>query len=175
MDSLLPELQLLGNDHHREPDVGILKTLVETLYIILGKGGKEVRMEMKEVGAYLVVRELHLDIEDEGVRDACERIVDVLMNDEENGGASGKSSKQEEETRMIMESSDATGAQNLTTETKSSQDTSPSLEKEQSPQLAKSHSDPSSTTSIRNTNNEKNNDKDADEDDDDDNRIVEIF
>lgn len=195
MDSLLPELQFLGEDHHREADLGILKTLVETIYVIVGKGGKEVRMGMKEMGAYLVVRELHLDIKDEGVRAACEKVVDVLMIDEENGGASGKkNSKEEEETRkMITESSDSKGSQNSTTteSSKLSEETSTlsSAHEQRSLQVvAKSPSDPSSPLSLapaHNPNvdaakekNEANNNNvgvDLDDDDEDDNRIVDIF
>lgn len=40
---------------------------------------------MRDAGAYVVVRELHLEIEDEGIRGLVERIVDVLMGDEEGG------------------------------------------------------------------------------------------
>lgn len=178
MDSLLPELQFLGKDHHRESDLGILKTLVETVYIIPGRGGKEVRREMKEMGAYLVMRELHLDIEDEGVRMACEKVVDVLMIEEEDGEASGKRSEKE-----VTESSDATKAdQNLITEaTKPSEEksaTSASSDKEQRsppPRLAKLPSeDPPSTASARH-NISKEGEANDDEDDEDDDRIVEIF
>lgn len=171
MDSLLPELQFLGEDHHRESDLGILKTLVETVYIILGKGGKEMRTTMKDIGAYLVMRELHLEVEDDVVRAACEKVVDVLMIEDENGEASGEKSKQEEQekerARIISKGSDnATVAQhNSTTGMTSSEDIYSPSGIEQSSRLAKPPSDPPSTARVR----------DIDDDDDDDNRIVEIF
>ena len=171
MDSLLPELQFLGEDHHREPDLGILKTLVETVYIILGKGGKEMRTKMKDMGAYLVMRELHLEVEDDGVRAACEKVVDVLMIEDEDGEDSGEKSKQEqqqqESARMVRRSADnATAAQyKRITGIISSEDVYSPSGKDQSSQLAKSPSAPPSTTPVR----------EIDEDDDDDNRIVEIF
>ena len=197
MDSLLPELQFLGNDHHREPDLRILKTLVETVYIILGKGGKEVRTDMKGMGAYLVMRELHLDIEDDGVRAACERVVDVLMVDEEHERTSGRKNEEREEEEKqkkqqarITESPDAPIIhQNLTfAETSKASlekaSTSASSEKEQQHfplQLAKALSErpPPSTTAVPNTEHDGNSEKtkadDADDNDENDNRIVEIF
>jgi hypothetical protein len=44
---------------------------------------------MREGGVYIVVRELHLGWEDEGVRGACERLVEVLMGDEEGERVGG--------------------------------------------------------------------------------------
>jgi hypothetical protein len=38
---------------------------------------------LREIKVYPVIRETHLQIEDEGVREACERLVQVLMRDEE--------------------------------------------------------------------------------------------
>lgn len=173
MDSLLPELQFLGEDHHREPDLGILKTLVETVYIILGKGGKEMRIKMKDMGAYLVMRELHLEVEDDGVRAACEKVVDVLMIEDENEEASGEKSKQEEQYQqeesagMVRRNSDNTTAAQYKpiTGIVSSEDVSSPSGKDQSSRLAKSPSAPPSTAPVGG----------IDEDDDDDNRIVEIF
>lgn len=40
---------------------------------------------MRDRGVYLVVRELHLGVEDGGVREGCDRLVQVLMRDEEGG------------------------------------------------------------------------------------------
>lgn len=40
------------------------------------------------MGTYPVIRELHLEVEDEGVRRGCERLVDVIMGDEVVGGSS---------------------------------------------------------------------------------------
>jgi hypothetical protein len=38
---------------------------------------------MRKVGVYPIVRETHLHVEDEDVRDACDRLVQVIMRDEE--------------------------------------------------------------------------------------------
>lgn len=48
---------------------------------------------MRNRGVYLVVRDLHLGVEDEGVREGCDRLVQVLMRDEEGeaGGGEGGS------------------------------------------------------------------------------------
>ena len=35
------------------------------------------------MGGYAVVRECHLRVEDEGSREGCEKVVDILMRDEE--------------------------------------------------------------------------------------------
>lgn len=79
MDLLLPELQLLGDDHPWEKSTGILTELLDVLYFIVVKGGEEGKKAVKEAGGYLVIRELHLTVEEEGVRGACERVVDVLL------------------------------------------------------------------------------------------------
>lgn len=94
-DQLLPELQYLGPDQVREEDVEVMKQLLEALYLLVvrgdrlgeetdeGRGGKRA---VKCAGTYLVVRELHKDVEDEGVREGCERLVDVLMSIEDGEG-----------------------------------------------------------------------------------------
>lgn len=61
-----------------------MKGLLETLYLLVVRGdrlggGREGRRAVGEGGTYLVVRELHREVEDEGVREGCERLVDVLM------------------------------------------------------------------------------------------------
>lgn len=76
-----PDLQLLPPDKARDPDPKILVTHLETL-LLLGttREGREV---MRRVKVYPVVRECHLHVEDEGVREACERLVNLLMRGEE--------------------------------------------------------------------------------------------
>jgi hypothetical protein len=183
---LLPELQFLGNDHRREPDVGILKTLVETIYVLLGKGGKEVRMGIKEAGAYLVVRELHLEIEDEGLRAVCERVVDVLMIDDDDGGMSmpSKASGGEEVDAM------AEGVRPVADEDLNTADPKKSITQTEDPNKRPSQitlsdekedthltrSTPASASTAHLTNNINHEDDDENEDEDeDDNRIIEIF
>ena len=81
MDALPEELQLLEPSVQREPDAAVLKTHLETLMMLTGtlKG----RQAMREKGVYYVVRECHTAVEDEGVREACDRLVQVLMRDED--------------------------------------------------------------------------------------------
>lgn len=80
-ENMLPELQLLPEDKKREPDCAILQTHVETLMLLTTtRPGRDV---LREVQVYPIVRETHLQVEDDGVREACERLVQVLMRDEE--------------------------------------------------------------------------------------------
>ncbi|MCJ1300437.1 hypothetical protein MMC08_003234 [Hypocenomyce scalaris] len=83
-EQLPEELQFLGEDKRRDSDVENLKTHLETLLLLTAT--REGRDELRGRGVYLVVRELHLAVEDEGVREACDRLVQVLMRDEEGEG-----------------------------------------------------------------------------------------
>jgi hypothetical protein len=91
MLDMLPDLQLLPPDKEREPDVEILKAHVETLMIL--SSSRDGREKLREAGTYYVVRETHLRVEDEGVREVCDRLVQVLMRDEE--GESGETNGEE--------------------------------------------------------------------------------
>ena len=78
----LPEsLQLLPPDKKRDPSVDIIITHLETLMLLTTT--REVRAKMREVGVYPLVRELHLAVEDDEVREQVERLVGVLQRDEE--------------------------------------------------------------------------------------------
>ena len=61
-----------------------MRTHLETLLLLTST--RDGRQEMRSRGVYFVVRELHLGVEDEGVREGCERLVQVLMRDEEGEG-----------------------------------------------------------------------------------------
>jgi hypothetical protein len=78
---MLPDLQLLPPDKRRDPDHAIIQTHVETLMLLtttrLG------RDKLREVKVYPIIRETHLHVENDDVREACERLVQVLMRDEE--------------------------------------------------------------------------------------------
>lgn len=87
MDALPEACQYLSAEHARETDVAVLKTHLETLFLLSTRGGVEGARLVRGAGTYPVVRELHLDVEDEGVRRGCERLVDVLMGDEAVGGS----------------------------------------------------------------------------------------
>ncbi|KAI1478429.1 DUF383-domain-containing protein [Daldinia eschscholtzii] len=80
MMSMLPDLQLLPPDKQRDNDPNIIQTHVETLLLL--SSTREGREHMRNVKVYPIIRETHLRVDDEGVRDACERLVQVLMRDE---------------------------------------------------------------------------------------------
>lgn len=96
--SMLPELQLLPPDKERETDPTIVQTHVETLMIFTTT--RQGRDHMRQIKVYPVIRETHLRVKDEGVRVACERLVQVLMLDdevEERGGPRVQEIEEEEE------------------------------------------------------------------------------
>ncbi|KAI1399123.1 DUF383-domain-containing protein [Hypoxylon fuscum] len=78
--SMLPDLQLLPPDKQRDTDPFIIQTHVETLLLL--SSTREGRNQMRDVNVYPIVRETHLRVRNEGVQDACERLVQVLMRDE---------------------------------------------------------------------------------------------
>lgn len=80
-EALPDELQLLEPDAKRETDPTVLATHLETLLALTGT--RREREQLRAKGVYYVVRECHLAVEDEIVREACDRVVQVLMRDEE--------------------------------------------------------------------------------------------
>lgn len=81
MLSMLPELQMLPPDKEREHDPTIIQTHVETLMLFTTT--RQGRDHMREIKVYPIVRETHARVKDEGVRLACERLVQVIMLDDE--------------------------------------------------------------------------------------------
>lgn len=80
-EGMLDDLQLLPPDKTRDSDADIIKTHVETLMLLTNS--REGRDTMRRIKVYPVIRETHLAVEDDGVRETCERLVQVLMRDEE--------------------------------------------------------------------------------------------
>ncbi|KAI0416984.1 hypothetical protein F5X98DRAFT_342660 [Xylaria grammica] len=78
--AMLPDLQLLPPDKQRDSDPNIIQTHVETLLLL--STTREARDRMREVKVYPIIRETHTRVQNEGVQDACERLVQVLMRDE---------------------------------------------------------------------------------------------
>jgi len=85
-EGMLDDLQLLPPDKEREHDTEILKTHLETLLLLTTtRGGRDV---LRKIKLYPIIRETHLHIEDDEVRESCDRIVQVIMRDEEGEGSS---------------------------------------------------------------------------------------
>lgn len=79
--AMLPELKSLPPDKERETDPTIVQTHVETLMLFTTT--RQGRDHMRDIKVYPLIRETHLRVKDEGVRIACERLVQVLMLDDE--------------------------------------------------------------------------------------------
>lgn len=80
MLDMLPDLQLLPPDKKRDEDKTIIQTHVETLMLFTST--REGRDLMRAVKVYPIVRETHARVDDEDVKEACDRLVQVLMRDE---------------------------------------------------------------------------------------------
>ncbi|CUS11679.1 unnamed protein product [Tuber aestivum] len=76
-----PEVQLLPPDKERESDKDIIVTHLETILLLTTT--REAREYLRRVNVYCIIREVHKLVEDESVEEACDRIVQVLMRDEE--------------------------------------------------------------------------------------------
>ncbi|KAF3024645.1 hypothetical protein E8E15_009448 [Penicillium rubens] len=81
---MLPDLQLLPPDKQRDSDTSIITTHLETLLLLTTT--RDGRDKMRAVKVYPLIRETHLHVEDENVTEACDRLVQVLMRDEEGEG-----------------------------------------------------------------------------------------
>lgn len=80
-EGMLDECQLLEPDKERESDNEIIKSHLETLLLLTTTPeGREV---LRRVKVYPIVRECHLHIENEEVREACDRVVQIIMRKEE--------------------------------------------------------------------------------------------
>ncbi|ORY63231.1 uncharacterized protein BCR38DRAFT_458435 [Pseudomassariella vexata] len=77
-----PDLQLLAPDKSRDPDPNIIQTHVETLLLLATT--REGRELMRDIQVYPIIRETHLRVDHEGVREACDRLVQLLKADEED-------------------------------------------------------------------------------------------
>jgi hypothetical protein len=75
---------------------------LETLLLLATT--REGRDKMRAINVYPIIRECHLHVDDEGVREACDRLVQLLMRDEE--GEENASQAQIEGTSPISSYSD---------------------------------------------------------------------
>ena len=86
-EGMLDECQLLEPDKEREKDVEIVKTHLETLLLLCST--REGRECLRRVKCYPILRELHLQVEDEGVREGVDRVVQMVMGREEGEEVEG--------------------------------------------------------------------------------------
>ena len=103
MEGMLPDLQLLPPDKKREPDLEILAAHLETLLLLTtSRGGRDL---MRKVKVYPIIRECHLHVENEDVREACDRLVQVLLRDEAEEADEDKTREdtEEDEDRKVTE------------------------------------------------------------------------
>lgn len=95
--AMLPDLQLLPPDKERDPDPEIVQTHIETLTLLTTtRKGRDL---MREVKVYPLIRETHLKVDHDGVKEACERLVQVLMRDE----ADDEKPAEEDEDNQLVE------------------------------------------------------------------------
>lgn len=96
-EGMLDELQLLEPDKERESDPEIMKAHIETLLLL--STTKESREVLRRVKVYPIIRECHLHVENDDVREACDRVVQIIQRKEEGeeedipmsiGGDSGR-------------------------------------------------------------------------------------
>ncbi|KAK0662635.1 Protein HGH1-like protein [Lasiodiplodia hormozganensis] len=80
-EGMLDEVQLLPPDKQREPENDILKTHLETLLLLCTT--REARDELRRIKVYPIIRETHLHVEDDDVREAVDRVVQIIMRKEE--------------------------------------------------------------------------------------------
>ncbi|XP_038411745.1 protein HGH1 homolog [Canis lupus familiaris] len=84
MERLPVDLQYLPPDKQREPDADIRKMLIEAIMLLTATvfGRQQVRNQ----GAYLILRELHSWEPEPDVQVACEKLIQVLIGDEPEQG-----------------------------------------------------------------------------------------
>lgn len=101
MLDMLPDLQFLPPDKQRDPDSSILQTHVETLTLLTTT--REGRDIMRRIQVYPLIRETHLHVDDEDLREACDRLVQVLMRDEEETGTKALADNADDDDERIVE------------------------------------------------------------------------
>ena len=98
-DAMLADLQLLPPDKQRDSMPDIIQTHVETLTLLTTT--REARDLMREVKVYPLLRETHSRVDHEGVQEACERLVQVLMADEDESAEEDKVAEVDEDDELV--------------------------------------------------------------------------
>ncbi|KAL3482577.1 hypothetical protein BJX62DRAFT_221417 [Aspergillus germanicus] len=96
---MLPDLQLLPPDKQRDSDCGIIATHLETLLLLTTT--REGRDRLRAINVYPVIRECHLHVDDDDVREACDRLVQVLMRDEEGEENLTAPTEQDDDQKVV--------------------------------------------------------------------------
>ncbi|XP_072806087.1 protein HGH1 homolog isoform X2 [Vicugna pacos] len=78
------DLQYLPSDKQRESDADIRKMLIEAIMLLTATAPG--RKQVRDQGAYLILRELHSWESEPDVRMACEKLIQVLIGDEPEHG-----------------------------------------------------------------------------------------
>lgn len=100
-ENLPTELQLLPDTHKREESNSIICAHLETLLLLTATfSGRDL---MRKSNVYIVIRRLHEEVEDEDVRGLVERLVNVLMRQEEKIQEVADEKLPETENDEIME------------------------------------------------------------------------
>jgi len=97
-DKFPDELQLLPPDKERESDPNIRLMLIETLVLLCGT--REGRDHLRAKGVYEIIKVAHKAEREEDTRIAIERLVNMLMRDEEQGP---KIQSADEDEDMVVE------------------------------------------------------------------------
>ncbi|KAM6148276.1 protein HGH1 homolog [Rhynchocyon petersi] len=84
MERLPVDLQYLSSDKQRETDADIRKMLIEAIMLLTATAPG--RQQVRDQGAYLILRELHSWEPEPAVRVACEKLIQVLIGDEPECG-----------------------------------------------------------------------------------------
>jgi hypothetical protein len=96
---MLSDLQLLPPDKQRDNDNGIIVTHLETLLLLTTT--REGRDKLRGINVYPVIRECHLHVDDDNVREACDRLVQVLMRDEEVEVKAATPQERDEDQKVV--------------------------------------------------------------------------
>ncbi|XP_058899332.1 protein HGH1 homolog [Kogia breviceps] len=84
LERLPVDLQYLPQDKQRDPDADIRKMLIEAIMLLTATAPG--RKQVRDQGAYLILRELHNWEPEPDVRSACEKLIQVLIGDEPEHG-----------------------------------------------------------------------------------------
>lgn len=96
---MLPDLQLLSPDKRRDSDDTIVVTHLETLLLLTTT--RQGRDLMRAIKVYPIIRECHLHVDNDDVREACDRLVQVLLRDEANEEETGKQQGADEDQEVV--------------------------------------------------------------------------